>query len=199
MEEMDEGEAPGLSLPGYRLLGQAGILEDEKLLAGILDFLESRVELERRRPRAEGTLEGLFFASAYLGDRRQIDVMKRVLAEDFHGNHPGIQDAIEMLSENTAGVPIASDRPPWVDRYGWLFTDEREEARIRRRGPGSEPRRDSEASQEPEDGEERKHRSDLSLLYWGMNTSAESGDDEPENDCDARRFLDRPDETEEED
>jgi hypothetical protein len=63
-------------------------------------------------------------------------VMKKVIAEDFGGRHPGIQDSCEMLEENEAGAPFVPTQPPWEARYGWLFEDDRGEARVSRSRSG---------------------------------------------------------------
>jgi hypothetical protein len=136
METIEEDETPTLNRAAYDLLGRISVLEDTGLNQVVKDFLEMRVELERHKPTQETGLEQLFRASAYLGDRRQIEIMKTVLAEDHRGYQPAIQDALELLEENTDGVPFIASIPPWEEHYGWLFEDQRDEARVTRSASG---------------------------------------------------------------
>ncbi len=136
METIDEDDNPSFNRPAYGLLGQVGLLGDEALRQKVMDFLETRVETERRKSGADNAIDDLFRASAHLGDRRQLGAMKNVLAVDFRGRHAGIQDSCEMLEENVEGVPFVATQPPWEARYGWLFEDERDGARVTRSGSG---------------------------------------------------------------
>jgi hypothetical protein len=136
MESIGEDELPSLNRAAYDLLGKVAVLGDGGLDEGVRDFLETRIELERHKSAQETGIEQLFRASAYLGDRRQIEIMKTVLAEDHGGHQPAIQDALELLEENTDGVPFVPSMPPWEERYGWLFEDHRDEARVTRSASG---------------------------------------------------------------
>jgi len=137
MESIGEDEIPSFNRAAYDLLGKVAVLEDTGLDHAVKDFLETRVELERHKAARETGIEQLFRASAYLGDRRQIEIMKAVLAEDYGGHQPAIQDAVELLEENTDGVPFIASMPPWQERYGWLFEDHRDEARVTRSASGA--------------------------------------------------------------
>ena len=207
LEALEDEADPRLCAPAYSLLGMVGALEDDGLKQATRDFLESRVEVERKKAPGERALEQLFRASAQLGHRELFPLMKRVLAEDYHGHCPGIQDSIEMLEENTAGVPLVTSTPPWEERYGWLFDDDPEEARVARRRPALEPLagEDQDLDKEPDDDR------DMSLLFWGLSATTSGRprlerDDEPggavdpskddpndeDDGYDARRYLDRP-------
>jgi hypothetical protein len=211
LETLEADADPRLYSPAYSLLGMVGVLEDEGLKERVLEFLESRVETERKKPIGERALEEVFRAHAQLGNRRHLPIMKRVLAEDYRGYHPGIQDAIEMLEENAAGIPIVTTSPPWEEHYGWLFDDDREEARVAR----GRPRRDPDEKEDRDGDEEADEERDMSMFFWGLNATAggkaprESGDDEgrdegrdvgegedknegEEKGYDARRYLERP-------
>ncbi|MBI4602935.1 MAG: hypothetical protein HY721_13340, partial [Planctomycetes bacterium] len=203
MEEMEEEESPALNRAGYGLLGMAGLLQDGAVEARVKDFLEGRIEAERRRPPAESAIEELFRACAQLGDRRQLGAMRKVLAEDYRGRHPGIQDACEQLEENAGGVAFVSNLAPWEERYGWLFEDEKGEKALRRpRGTGEDPWAAVAEARDEEDGAhedgpeedseaEEAGRSRQSRLLWGLNAFID--DEGGEDAIDARRYLDRPD------
>jgi hypothetical protein len=187
MEAVEEEDNPMLNRAAYGVLGGAGALDDERLRASIMDFLEARVETERRKGPGESALDELFRTSSQLGDRRQIPVMKRVLREDFRGRHAGIQDSIEALEENREGVAFVTTVPPWLERYGWLFEDEREASRVNRppRG-GSRPDR---AGEDGERGAEEDDKSEVARLLWGLSATV---DGEGEDALDARDYLARP-------
>jgi hypothetical protein len=180
LASIDEADDPALAAPAYDVLAMTGSIEDAELGRRVKDFLEERVEVERRKPPAERALGHVFRASARLGDRRQIDVMKRVLGEDYGGRNPEIQDAIEMLEENTAGVPIAGEVSPWEERFGWLLGDGREDARVERArsAPG-----DMEDEADEPDEDEAGDRA-ISMLLRGLNVDDERGAGDGEEDLD---------------
>lgn len=136
IDAVEEAESPGLNRQAYGLLGMVGALEDASLRQRVMDFLEARFEVERRKPRDEGALEELCTASAALGDRRQLPAMRRVLAEDYRGVNAMIQDACDALEDNVDGVPFVPSPLPWHERYGWLFEDDRGAAFLRRSRTG---------------------------------------------------------------
>jgi hypothetical protein len=135
MDALDEDEenAAGTDFlrTVYDLLGTVGCLQDPALRVRVIEFLQSRVLVECARAPGNRAIEALFSATARLGDRGQIAVMKRVLRQDYRGRNADIQDSIEILEENTTGLPIVAS-PPWMDRYGWLFEDEAERSRVHR-------------------------------------------------------------------
>lgn len=178
IERLEDEGSPGLRLPGYELLGSVGVLEDAALTRAARDCLESRLEIERRRPSARGALESLSLAVAHLGDRRQIENLRRINAEDYRGRNPALTDALEMLEENTSGEAILLSSPPWEERYGWLFEDERERARVQR--PGAPRAAPAAESEEAGDEAEEKARRDLEVLYWGLNLEASDEDEVPD-------------------
>ncbi|MGQ9591678.1 MAG: HEAT repeat domain-containing protein [Planctomycetota bacterium] len=178
IERLEDEGSPGLRLPGYELLGSVGVLEDAALTRAARDCLESRLEIERRRPSTRGALESLFLAVAHLGDRRQIENLRRINAEDYRGRNPALTDALEMLEENTSGEAIRPSSPPWEERYGWLFEDERERARVQR--PGAPRAAPAAESEEAGDEAEEKARRDLEVLYWGLNLEASDEDEVPD-------------------
>ncbi|HVR73574.1 MAG TPA: HEAT repeat domain-containing protein [Planctomycetota bacterium] len=136
IDAVEEAESPGLNRQAYGLLGMVGALEDASLRQRVMNFLEARFEVERRKPRDESALEELCSASAALGDRRQLPTMRRVLAEDYRGLNAMIQDACDALEENAEGVPFVPSPLPWHERYGWLFEDDRGAAFLRRSRTG---------------------------------------------------------------
>lgn len=121
MDAVDEEEDPRLNRAAYPLLGMIGVLEDDLMNERVANFLQARIPVERRTARGDNALEELFQAIARIGDRRQLESMKAILREEFSENHPALQDAIELLEENVAGVAIGVSTPPWEERYGWIL------------------------------------------------------------------------------
>jgi hypothetical protein len=178
MEAIEDSEGRELSAPGYMLLGKSGILEDEALRQRVLEFLETRTAVEEARPRADSALIELFFATAYLGDRSRLPFLKQWLAARPPGSEPAAQDAAEILEENTAGLPIVGDLAPWEESYGWLFGDERDDARVARPGREVDAASD-EALDDDEEEDEEIDEKDLSFLYRGLHAHrADSGDED---------------------
>jgi hypothetical protein len=128
MRRIDDEEDSRLNAPGYRLLGAVGVLADEPLRLGVRDFLETRLERERRAPATADALDSLCLALARLGDRDRLSDLRRILEEDFSGRNPAIEDAIALLEENPDGTAIVPTYTPWEERYGWLFEDARNTA-----------------------------------------------------------------------
>jgi hypothetical protein len=193
MRAVDDEENEGLNAKAYEFLGKTGCLEDGALRERVLDFLGERARVERRKPPGETAIEHVFQAMAYLGDRSQIPFMKEVLAADRGGRAPAIEDAIEMLEENHSGAPIVGLVPPWEERYGWLFGDERDAARVARRGAdAAEESGDPEGEEESEGGPARagegesEPEEDVSFLYRGLG-GEEGEDDEEDKDEDRKR------------
>src|SRR4029453_17617206 len=89
--------------------GKSGVIPDAGLRRKGVDFLEARTAVEDVKPRADSALTELFFATAYLRDTSRIAFKKKWLARRPSGSEPGTQDAIEILEENDAGVPILGD------------------------------------------------------------------------------------------
>ena len=121
MDAVDEEENPRLNRAAYPLLGMIGVLEDDMMNERVASFLQARLPVERRMAREDSALEELFQAIARIGDRRQLEAMKEILREEFSENNPLLQDAIELLEENVAGVAIGASTPPWEERYGWIL------------------------------------------------------------------------------
>ncbi len=178
MERLEEEDYPGLPIPGYEVLGSVGAIGDRELTLAVRDFLEGRLERERRGPSAPGALEALCLAVARLGDRRQIETIRRMIAEDFRGRNPALTDALEMLEENVSGEAFCPTSPPWEERYGWLFEDQRERARVKRpqRQSSAPPAAPDDPSEDEERLAEEKRRRDLAVLYWGLNIEASDED-----------------------
>jgi hypothetical protein len=178
MEAIEESEGRELAAPGYMILGRSGVIDDAALHRKVLDFLEARTAVEDVRPRAESALTELFLATAYLGDKSRIPFIKTWLAGRPAGSEPGAQDAVEILEENEAGVPIVGDVAPWEESYGWLFGDARDEARVARPDRDGDGDRHGEASDE-EDEDDEFDEKDLSFLYRGLHglPAASDGDD----------------------
>jgi hypothetical protein len=137
MDWLDDEPAPELRSLGYQLLGESGILDDGDVTERVRAFVRERVSRERGRLVAESSVEAAAAASARLGDRAALGVLRDVLRRDFHGRNPWLQDAIEQLEENRGGVAFVPTRSPWQERYGWLIEAGVEDARVRR--PGSSP------------------------------------------------------------
>jgi hypothetical protein len=187
LASLDEADDPAFAAPAYELLGMIGSAGDAELSRRVKDFLEERVEVERRKPLAERAIGDVFRASARLGDRDQIDAMKMVLREDYGGRNPEIQDALEMLEENTAGIPIAGEVSPWEEHFGWLLGDEREEARVERtRGGRAADLGDMEDDADESGGAGEGSGSGaldhhaMSMLLRGLNVDQETGQGDEE-------------------
>ena len=195
VEEEDVGV--DFNRAAFRLLGELGVLEDDILLRRVGEFLEDRLPAERRKERAESALEELIAASARLGLRGQLDTIKEVFKKDFRESNPVVQDAIEMLEENEAAAPIVPTITPWEERYGWLFEDGVEEARVYRSSSadGGTPAAFREGAGDvvdeelDEDDPELANEGALSYLYWGLNATAQGPG---KRRLDARRFLASP-------
>jgi hypothetical protein len=206
MDCFDDDPAAVFRCAAYRLLGQAGLIEDPELLQRIGEFLDGRLAAERGPNGDPRALEAVAEAYGRLGMRSQLEALREVLKEDFHGSNFAVQDSIEMLEENSSGTPFVPTIAPWRERYGWLFDGEGDDAEPspRRRRPRRRPIQDgADARDEDLRGEEV----DLSNLYWGLSTVArwegptraaateeEEADEAPKSshDLDARRFLKRP-------
>ena len=120
MQALDGAEEPEFEHAAYQALAGAAAWEHPYLLEEVRDFL-----LERLKRPALGarSLEDAGLALARLGDRRALPVLKRILKERFKGLNPALQDAIEMLQENAAGVPIATVVTQCMERERWLTRD----------------------------------------------------------------------------
>lgn len=214
MEWLDEEPGRDLRRAGYRLLGDSGLVDrelsadeqddserspgapdgdgDGSFVAHVREFLRERIARERHFDATTSSLEEAVTAIARLGDRESLDPLRDILKRDFRGMQPVIQDAIEQLEENTDGVPFVPTQPPWVDRYGWLFDDDSERARVSRPPSGVSLRvegDDSDDSREVQiDGLDEDTK--MSCLYWGLGSTASGPDDE--NELDARRFVADP-------
>jgi HEAT repeat protein len=212
MEWLDEDPGRELRRAGYQLLGDAGIVDrelaeeeqdfgeqdprniagDGSFVAHVREFLRQRIARERYFDATESSLEEAAAAVARLGDRESLAPLRDILKRDFRGMQPVIQDAIEQLEENTDGVPFVPTQPPWVDRYGWLFDDNPEQARVSRPPPTASLRvegNDPDDSREVQvDGLDEETK--LSCLYWGLGSTASGPDGE--NELDARRFVADP-------
>ena len=175
MDGLEGEDNPGLHVPGYAVLGSIGALEDAALRRTVLDFLGERLELERAHPAAERALDAVCLALAQLGDRERLERLRRMLAEDFGGRHAGLREASEMLEENPTGEPIVRNFAPWEERYGWLFEDARDRARVERPrgspGQGGESDLEAELEEDAED-DDAKRRRDLDVLFWGLHAAS---------------------------
>jgi hypothetical protein len=136
METVEDDSGLVFRRAAYTLLGTVGVLEDEALRQRVADFLEARVEPERRKPLGERAVEEIFQATAQLGMRRHLSLMRKVLREDYHGHNNLIQDALERLEENVDGVAFVGSSPPWEERYASIIRDERQGARVSRTSSG---------------------------------------------------------------
>ncbi len=130
LEWIDEDYGFHFNRVAYRVLGETGILEDAMLHERIVDVLEERWPAELRAPPRENAIEELAGAFARLGHRRQLPALKDVLAKVYGGCQPCIEDAIAIIEENVDGVAFVPTIPPWEDRYGWIFEDELQDARV---------------------------------------------------------------------
>ena len=137
MDAIDEGDDLRLNAPGYHLLGSVCLIDDEMLHRRVREFLESRIELERRSPASNTSLERLCQAVAYNGDKSQEEAIRSILVERYNGHNATIEDALALLQDNQSGEPIIPSTAPWEQRYGWLFDDDRDDARVER--PGQMP------------------------------------------------------------
>jgi hypothetical protein len=134
---IDEFDDRGISFQraAYRVLGDAGVLEDDAVLRRVRDFLEDRFPIEANAGAAESSIEEIADAAARIGHRGLLEPIREALVSRFSGHHPILEDAIERLEENAAGLPFVPTIKPWEDRYGWLYEDSAENARVRRDRP----------------------------------------------------------------
>ena len=136
MEAIDEDEVPQFNRSAYPVLGMIGILDDPVETNRVADFLQERLVVERRAEPTERALEEIIHAISRIGDRRQIEPLKEILNSEFRGHNPAVQDAIELLEENVAGVPIGVITPPWEERYGWILEPDVPNATVERSRQG---------------------------------------------------------------
>lgn len=124
MEVLRESESVDFRRLAYTALGWSGVLEDTGFTERVGAFLAEQVEVERYLPLEESAVEGLFQAIAELGRVDQLETLKEVLELGLLGTNFAMTDAIARLEENADGTPFVGTRPPWEDRYGWLFEDD---------------------------------------------------------------------------
>ena len=129
---IDEEGYAAFNRNAYSVLAMVGFIHDDVLSRRVIDFLQERLEIERRTEKSESALEELIQAIARLGDRTQIEPIREILQSNFGGSNPAIQDSLEFLQENTDGVPIVTDLTPWEERYGWIFEKSEPRARLTR-------------------------------------------------------------------
>jgi len=134
MEVLRESESVDFRRLGYATLGWSGVLEDTGFTERVGAFLAEQVEVERYLPLEESAVESLFQAIAELGRVDQLEMLKEVLELGLLGTNFAMADAIARLEENADGTPFLGTRPPWEDRYGWLFEEDDDER------PSGEPR-----------------------------------------------------------
>lgn len=132
MEAVEEEMGRQFNRMAYRFLGDTGVVEDEALHRWLREFLEERLEEERRTPPDESALEELAAAGGRLGHRNLLGSLKEVLARRYRGCNAVLEDAISMLEENEAEVPFVPTIPPWEERYGWLFEGDVGPSRLER-------------------------------------------------------------------
>ena len=133
MDTVDDDASVILRRAAYGLLGLTAVLEDDLLTERVGEFLKSRIGLERSLDVSEQALEELFTALASLGRRDALDDMHATLREDRHSSqNPALLDALERLENNAEGTAFVGNISPWEERYGWLFGDLRDAARVRR-------------------------------------------------------------------
>ena len=108
-------------------------------------------------------------------------------------------EIIKTVVEGTNGILDAakpgqiiadmSTVPPWEDRYGWLFEEDARRAQVERR----HARADEGEPSADEPDEDALRQNDLSMLYWGLSSTAYADlDGDVAEEYDARRFLKRP-------
>lgn len=132
MDTVEEELGQQFNRAAYRFLGETGVLEDEILNNRVLQFLDERLDREYRASPGESALEELATACGRLGHRKLMAPLKKLLARRYRGYNTALEDAISMLEENEAGVPFVPTIPPWEERYGWLFENDLEWARVQR-------------------------------------------------------------------
>ncbi len=117
MEALEETQSLEFELACYRALQGAGAWEHPYLLQEVKDFLLDRLSRRELHPTA---YENLALTLARLGERRALDPIRTVLSEKFHNVNSALQDAVEMLEENEAGVPYGVTIPSWEERLEWI-------------------------------------------------------------------------------
>lgn len=170
IDAIDEGDHPALNRAAYPVLGMVGVLDDALLTERVTDFLQERVEIERRSEDPPRALEELAQAISRVGDRRQLEPLREILREEFSGFNPTIQDSIEQLEENVDGVPIGVTTTPWEERYGWIFEQSASHAKLRRG-------EDGEIEMEMPEPADEDGDSAASGYGYGMNLSREPDED----------------------
>ncbi len=120
MQAMDGAEDPEFEHAAYQALEGVATWEHPYMLGEVRDFILDRVT---RPSLGARSLEDAALALARLGDRRALPVLEKILKSRFKGLNPALQDAVEMLQENTDGVPVAAAAIPWQERVRWLIDD----------------------------------------------------------------------------
>jgi HEAT repeat protein len=136
LEEDDVGEI--FQAGAFEVFESVGWIGEPALLQRVIDFLVERFAVESKRRGSERSLERIASTAARLGCRSILQPLRRLLGSRFHGHQPILEDAIALLEENSEGVPILSTIPPWEERYGWLFVDDTDRARVHRPSRGTE-------------------------------------------------------------
>jgi hypothetical protein len=156
MDCLEDDASVTLRRAGYGLLGLVGALDDDGLTRRVEDFLEERVRREGAQPHQDSALEETCQAVAQLGSVGLTDLLKTVLTEAFPRGNVAIEDAIAHLEENENATPFVGTLLPWEERYGWLFEDERDAARLSRSpvDQGRVPGAASSPGDEPDDERE---------------------------------------------
>ena len=120
MRALSDTEDPSFLLAGYRALEGAGAWEHPYLVEEVGDFL---LDHAAAPDQTAAVVEGAALALARLGDRRALEPLKTLLTRRFKNINPSLRDAVEMLEENSAGVPMQVDLTAWEERVGWLSSE----------------------------------------------------------------------------
>jgi HEAT repeat protein len=120
MQSMEGADNADFEHAACQALEGVAMWEHPYMLAEVRDFILERVKSPALPARS---LEDGAHALAHLGDLRALPILSKLLKDRFKGNNPAIQDAIEMLDENKAGLPLVTGATPWQERVEWMTGD----------------------------------------------------------------------------
>jgi HEAT repeat protein len=120
MQALEDADNPDFEHAACHALEGVSSWEHPYMLAEVRDFLLERIG---RRSLSTRALEDAALAAARLGDVRALPLIKKALKGRFKGVNAALQDAVEMLQENKAGVPLVVDATPWQERVEWMTGD----------------------------------------------------------------------------